>query len=72
MVLAVAYTHLRIFITSGVGLAFLLFLHEAIRLQRPDIVDRENRIRSVDTHEILDSYDFIVVGGGSAGFNISE
>lgn len=69
MVLATAFTHFRIFVSSGAGLAFLLFLHEAIRVQRPDIVDYENRIESVDIDEILDSYDFIIVGGGSAGFN---
>lgn len=69
--LAEAYTHLRIFVSSGVGLAFLLIVHEAIRLRRPDIIDSENRIRSVETYELLDSYDFIVVGGGSAGFEHS-
>lgn len=69
MVLAVALTQFRLFITTGVGVAFLLFLHEAIRVQRPDIVDHENRVRGVDIEEILDSYDFVIVGGGSAGWN---
>lgn len=63
------YTHFRIFVTNGAGLAFLLLLHEAIRVQRPDIVDRNNRVRTIDTSQLLESYDFIVVGGGSAGFN---
>lgn len=67
MVWAEAIVQFRIFITSAVGLAFLLIVHEGIRLQRPDIVDSANRIRSVETNELLDSYDFIVVGGGSAG-----
>lgn len=58
--LAAVYTYLRIFVTSGSGLAFLLLLHEAIRIQRPDIVDRENRVRNIDTSELLESYDFIV------------
>lgn len=66
--LAEVFTHLRIFVSYGPGLAFLLFLHEAIRLQRPDIVDRDHRVRNVDISELLESYDFIVVGGGSAGF----
>lgn len=60
-------THFRIFVNNTAGLAFLLILHEAIRLQRPDMVDRNNRVRSIDTSQLLESYDFIIVGGGSAG-----
>lgn len=71
VLLAEVYSHLRIFVSYGPGLAFLLFLHEAIRLQRPDIVDKENRIRNVEINELLESYDFIIVGGGSAG-HLSE
>lgn len=71
MALAEVLTHVRIFVTLGPGLAFLLFLHEAIRVQRPDIVDKDNRIRSIETYELLDSYDFIIVGGGSAGVTIN-
>lgn len=67
VLLAEVYSHMRIFVTYGPGLAFLLFLHEAIRLQRPDIVDKENRIRNVEINELLESYDFIVIGGGSGG-----
>lgn len=67
MVLAVALTQFRLFLSTGIGVAFLLFLHETIRVHRPDIVDYENRVRSVDTDELLSSYDFVVVGGGSAG-----
>lgn len=66
--LAQLYTHLRIFVTYGPGLVFLLILHETIRLQRPDIVDRDNRVRDIDTSELLEAYDFIVIGGGSAGY----
>lgn len=36
-------------------------------MKRPDIVDEYNRVRSVDESEFYDSYDFIIVGGGSAG-----
>lgn len=61
------FTHFRILVTYGPGLAFLLMLHEAIRFRRPDIVDSENRVRGIDTSQILDTYDFIVIGGGSAG-----
>lgn len=67
MMLAEVYAHIRIFVTYGPGMLFLIFLHEAIRIGRPDIVDKANRIRGIDTSELLHSYDFIVVGGGSAG-----
>lgn len=61
------FTHFRVFVSYGPGLAFLLLLHESIRIRRPDIVDREHRVRDIATSEILSEYDFIVVGGGSAG-----
>lgn len=68
VLLAQLYVRLRIFVTYGPGLAFLLLLHEAIRNQRPDIIDKDNRVRNIDSDELLESYDFIIVGGGSAGF----
>ncbi|XP_076231843.1 glucose dehydrogenase [FAD, quinone]-like [Calliopsis andreniformis] len=34
---------------------------------RPDIVDREHRVIPVTPSEIRDTYDFVIVGGGSAG-----
>lgn len=61
------FAHFRIFVSYGPGLAFLLLLHEAIRLQRPDIVDEFNRVRDIDSSELRSTYDFIIVGGGSAG-----
>lgn len=70
MALATIFTQFRLFVSTGAGLAFLLFLHEAIRVNRPDIIDHENRVYSVPIEEMLDTYDFIVVGGGSAGYNI--
>ena len=54
--LAEVYTHFRIFVSYGPGLVFLLFLHEAIRVQRPDIVDENNRVRNVDTSELFAEY----------------
>lgn len=61
------FTSLRMFISYGPGLALLLFLHESIRQQRPDILDRANRVHSIESSRLLDVYDFIVIGGGSAG-----
>lgn len=61
------FSHLRIMVSYGPGLAMLLFLHEAIRLQMPDLVDLGRRVRSTPTGRFLEVYDFIVVGGGSAG-----
>lgn len=61
------FSHLRILVSYGPGLALLVFLHEAIRLQRPDMVDSGQRVRSIDPSHLLEVYDFIVVGGGSAG-----
>lgn len=61
------FVQTRIFVTLGPGLVLLLVMHESMRLQRPDIVDREHRVHSVPTEELFEVYDFIVVGGGSAG-----
>ncbi|XP_071448684.1 glucose dehydrogenase [FAD, quinone]-like [Hetaerina americana] len=38
----------------------------AIFIFRPDIVDRQNRIQDIGTG-LLDTYDFVVIGGGSSG-----
>lgn len=61
------FVNLRMFVSYGPGLALLLVLHELIRTQRLDIVDRANRVQSIPSSELLDVYDFIIVGGGSAG-----
>lgn len=53
------FSHLRIMISYGPGLMLLLLLHETIRLQRPDIVDQANRVKSIDPDLLLDEYDFI-------------
>lgn len=34
---------------------------------QPDIVDKENRVQSVPTQELLREYDYVIIGGGSAG-----
>lgn len=57
----------RMALTVGPGLGFLLYLHSTTLSQRPDILDREHRVKDTPTYLLHESYDFIVVGGGSAG-----
>lgn len=56
-------------ITLGLlpGLGVLIVLRMAIHLYRPDIEDIENRVRDYPVEQLNDCYDFIIVGGGSAG-----
>lgn len=61
------YSLTRMALTLGPGLGFLVFLHSSTMTHRPDILDREHRVRDVPLTQFLDSYDFIIVGGGSAG-----
>lgn len=61
------YTSTRISLTLGPSLGFLLLLHTSIMNLRPDIVDGDNRVTDTPLHRMKTSYDFIVVGGGSAG-----
>ncbi|XP_044260506.1 uncharacterized protein LOC123008646 [Tribolium madens] len=57
----------RMALTLGPGLGFLLYLHSSTMTHRPDILDREHRVHDVPMYQIQPSYDFIIVGGGSAG-----
>lgn len=57
----------RMALTLGPGLGFLFYLHSTTISQRLDIVDREHRVTDVPAYLLHESYDFIVVGGGSAG-----
>lgn len=61
------FSTLRILVSYGPGLLLIVMLHETIRFQRPDIVDKMNRVHGLDADEIFDVYDFIIIGGGSAG-----
>ncbi|XP_046963854.1 glucose dehydrogenase [FAD, quinone]-like [Vanessa cardui] len=49
------------------GLGSILMLRMVIHLYRPDIEDAEHRIKDVPIDELYNSYDFIIIGGGSAG-----
>ncbi|KAK5638313.1 hypothetical protein RI129_012608 [Pyrocoelia pectoralis] len=65
---AKVYSVTRILLTFfGPSISFLIALHTTIMHERPDILDLENRIKDTPLHEMYESYDFIIVGGGSAG-----
>lgn len=57
----------RIALTFAPGIAFVVFLHTALLALRPDITDKENRVKDLHLSEFLPNYDFIICGGGSAG-----
>lgn len=59
------FTALRILATYGPGFTLLVLLERAINVHRPDILDKYHRVR--DSHVSEEYYDFIVIGGGSAG-----
>lgn len=61
------YSMTRMALTLGPGLGFLIYLHSTVMNARPDIMDRENRVKDVPNFLLKESYDFIIVGGGSAG-----
>ncbi|KAJ6636425.1 Glucose dehydrogenase [FAD, quinone] [Pseudolycoriella hygida] len=61
------FSTLRILVSYGPGLLLLVMLHQTMRFQRPDIVDQANRVHGNDIDEMFDVYDFIIIGGGSAG-----
>lgn len=48
---------------------FLTVLSYLILSQRPDIVDRQNRVYSTPTWKLARTgyYDYVIIGGGSAG-----
>lgn len=61
------HTRTRISLSIGPTLGFIIFLHTSVMNFRPDIVDNENRIHDTPLHDFRKSYDFIIIGGGSAG-----
>jgi glucose 1-dehydrogenase (FAD, quinone) len=65
------FTFFRLGLSYGKGLLVLLFLDMCIWLQRPDIVDFKNRIHDIPVNFIRENYDFIIIGGGSAGATLA-
>ncbi|CAG9791389.1 unnamed protein product [Diatraea saccharalis] len=61
------YSSTRILFGLLPGLGTLIVLRMAIHLYRPDIEDAENRVRDYPFDRLYECYDFIIVGGGSAG-----
>lgn len=62
-----AYASLQTALTYGLQLSFIAFIRVLIELLRPDIVDKEHRVKIVPTENIFHSYDYVIIGGGSAG-----
>ena len=62
-----SFTAARIALSYSHEVTFLCFLRLLISLLRRDIVDRKHRVHARSTSEMSSRYDFIVVGGGSAG-----
>lgn len=62
-----SYTALRILFSYGPGFLLLLLLDASIWMQRPDIVDYKHRVRDIPTQHINNVYDFVIIGGGTAG-----
>ncbi|GAB1864825.1 Glucose dehydrogenase [acceptor] [Camponotus japonicus] len=46
---------------------FLVILWLLIIIKRPDIVDKKNRVQSIPTQQLLAQYEYVIIGGGSAG-----
>uniref|UniRef100_A0A1I8QFE4 Glucose-methanol-choline oxidoreductase N-terminal domain-containing protein n=1 Tax=Stomoxys calcitrans TaxID=35570 RepID=A0A1I8QFE4_STOCA len=58
---------IRAVLTLGPNAIILLMLLEGIKEYRPDIIDIKNRVVPTSIKSLRDHYDFIIVGGGSAG-----
>lgn len=61
------YSLTRIALTFGPSLGFIIALHTGVMNQRLDMLDLPNRVKDVQAYQLYNSYDFIIVGGGSAG-----
>ncbi|XP_067637874.1 glucose dehydrogenase [FAD, quinone] [Eurosta solidaginis] len=66
------YTLWRIALTAIPHATFLVLLIEGIRNYRPDIVDDYFRVREINILKLRDAYDFVIVGGGTAGCTLAS
>lgn len=57
----------RIAMSYGPSVSYIMLIRVAIMFFRPDIEDAGHRLTDRRITEIRDKYDFVVVGGGSAG-----
>ncbi|XP_063988368.1 glucose dehydrogenase [FAD, quinone]-like [Diachasmimorpha longicaudata] len=67
MTLMCSFSSARVALSYRQELAFFFVLRFFILLLRRDIVDRKNRIRIVPRRDLQSRYDYVIVGGGSAG-----
>lgn len=57
----------RIAISYGPSVSYIMLIRVAVLFFRPDIEDADHRLMDLQVTEIKDKYDFVVIGGGSAG-----
>ncbi|XP_046744792.1 glucose dehydrogenase [FAD, quinone]-like [Diprion similis] len=62
-----AYTGIRLALSPGATIGYFAFFELLILLLRPDIVDKDNRVRIVPAEELAGQYDFVIIGAGAAG-----
>ena len=46
---------------------FVIILGILLVNKRPDIIDKKNRVQPIPTQKLLAQYDYVIIGGGSAG-----
>lgn len=57
----------RIILSYGPGVLLIFLARALIDRHRPDVSDRKNRVRDTSPAALRGEYDFIIIGGGSAG-----